>query len=84
MHIDKARELAAQLWCLPQNEHKVMDPVLCESIANLLVQQFKHVQDVVDWASATLTALNTGDVHKESLLHLKLRQVIVKYREHLE
>lgn len=30
------RERAAQLWCLPQHSHKVMDPDLCESITAVL------------------------------------------------
>lgn len=39
------------------------------------------VQDVLSWAQATLTALNVGDVHSGSLLHLKLREVMIAYRE---
>lgn len=36
---------------------------------------------VTHWAQAVLTALNVGDVCKESPLHLKLREVMIAYRE---
>ena len=35
---------------------------------------------VAGWAQAVLTALNTGDVQKDSSLHLKLREVMIEYR----
>lgn len=35
------------------------------------------------WAQAALTALNVGDVRSGSLLHLKLREVMVAYRARL-
>lgn len=37
--------------------------------------------EIVAWAQATLTALNVGDVARESPLHKKLRQVMREYRE---
>ena len=33
MRIDEARQLAAQCWCDPETEDRVMDPVLCEAVA---------------------------------------------------
>ncbi len=32
--INEARQLAEQCWRDPDTKHKVMDPVLCESVAN--------------------------------------------------
>ena len=40
----------------------------------------KAEQEVIDWAQAVLTALNVGDVMSGSLLHLKLREVMIAYR----
>lgn len=36
--------------------------------------------EVVAWAQCVLTALNVGDVKSGSLLHLKLREVMIAYR----
>ena len=33
MWMDEARQMAAQCWCDPETENKVMDPVLCEAVA---------------------------------------------------
>lgn len=59
----------------------------CESLAQQLSDakawaEFINVRnqkerEVVAWARATLTALNTGDIHSGNPLHLKLREVIV-------
>jgi len=37
-------------------------------------------EEVIRWAQATLTGLNVGDVKSGSLLHLKLREVMIAYR----
>jgi hypothetical protein len=37
-------------------------------------------QEVIRWAQAVLTAWNVGDLQKESLLHKKLREVMIAYR----
>lgn len=36
---EKCLEAAAQLWCLPENEHKGMDVELCKSIASALEEK---------------------------------------------
>lgn len=41
-------------------------------------------KSVAQWAQATLTALNGGDVQRESLLHQKLREVMIQYRAALD
>jgi len=41
-------------------------------------------QEVVYWAKAVLTALNTGNIEKDSLLHHKLREVVIKHRDAVE
>lgn len=33
LFIDEARQLAAQCWCDTETEKKVIDPILCESVA---------------------------------------------------
>jgi len=37
--------------------------------------------EVAGWAQAVLTALNVGDVKSGSPIHLKLREVMIAYRE---
>lgn len=44
-------------------------------------ERIKHLTEVMHWAQAVLTALNVGDVQKDSGLHLKLREVMIAYRE---
>jgi hypothetical protein len=36
--------------------------------------------EVVSWAQACLTALNCGDIAKDSKFHHKLREVMIEYR----
>lgn len=38
-------------------------------------------QEVINWAQSVLTALNVGDVQSGSKLHLKLREVMIAYRD---
>jgi len=33
MFIEEARHIAAQCWCDPETEDRVMDPVLCEAVS---------------------------------------------------
>jgi hypothetical protein len=47
-------------------------------------QEFGHVKDLLEvagWAQSVLTALNVGDVMSGSPLHLKLREVMIDYRD---
>lgn len=37
-------------------------------------------KEVIHWAQAVLTALNVGDIQSESLIHKKLREVMIAYR----
>jgi flagellar motility protein MotE (MotC chaperone) len=41
--------------------------------------QLQASEPVIEWAQATLTALNVGHVHSESPLHKKLREVMIAY-----
>ena len=34
--LELARESVAQIWCTPENSHKIFDPILAESMAQLL------------------------------------------------
>ena len=43
-----------------------------------------RAEEVYHWAQAVLTALNVGDVKKESPLHKKLREVLINYRAAME
>jgi hypothetical protein len=38
-------------------------------------------KEVAGWVQAVLTALNVGNVMRESPLHKKLREVMIAYRE---
>lgn len=49
-----------------------------------LEAEVRRLQEVAGWAQATLTALNVGDVAAGSPLHLKLREVMIAYREATE
>ena len=46
MDIDKAREVAARIWCDQDYSHIIMNPILCEQIAWMLLgeanSQKKH------------------------------------------
>lgn len=42
------------------------------------------IYDVAAWAQAVLTALNVHDVRRESLLHRKLREVMIAHRDRRE
>lgn len=54
-------------------------PALIREVERLESEVTK-LEAVYGWAQATLTALNVGDVVKESPLHLKLREVMIAYR----
>lgn len=41
----------------------------------------ERLEEVMHWAQAVLTALNVGDVSRESAIHKKLREVMIAYRE---
>jgi hypothetical protein len=49
--------------------------------SKVLVKELDKCKEVVGWAQAVLTALNIGDIKSGSPLHLKLREVMIKYRE---
>lgn len=42
---------------------------------------FRSQQEVIEWAQAALTVLNVSDIKSGSLIHLKLREVMIAYRE---
>lgn len=44
----------------------------------------KALEEVIGWAQAVLNSLNVGDIKSESLLHKKLREVMIEYRASLE
>ena len=41
-------------------------------------------QEVIHWAQAILTALNTGSIEQDSPIHRKLREVVIKHRDAVE
>ena len=49
-----------------------------------LTAKVERLDKVAQWAQAILTALNCRDVCKESLIHKKLRQIMIEYREESE
>lgn len=44
-------------------------------------REITALKEVAGWAQAVLTGLNVGDLHSGSLLHLKLREVMIEYRK---
>ena len=49
MKIEKARELAAQIWCAEGMKEKVMDPELAEAFAQLLHEKTGELVDFAIW-----------------------------------
>jgi hypothetical protein len=47
MSLDDARQWAAQCWCQPETQDRVMDAALCEEFARLLESR---VNEAVAWA----------------------------------
>ena len=39
------------------------------------------LQDVIDWFQAAVTALAVGDIKQGSMLHHKMRDVAITYRD---
>jgi len=37
--LDEARGIAAQIWCKPNYRRSVLDPIMCDDIANLLIDE---------------------------------------------
>jgi hypothetical protein len=58
----------------------VVDESVAKDVRAKVEAAIAPLQEVAQWAQATLTALNVGDVAKESPLHLKLREVMIAYR----
>ena len=46
MELAKARELAAQAWCTPENESKIMDTELAEAFAEILVKASQRLKQI--------------------------------------
>jgi hypothetical protein len=63
----------------PEQSSVVENPYVRE-IARLTAE-LERLTEVMHWAQAMLTALNVGDVFSGSGLHLKLREVMIAYRE---
>jgi len=49
-----------------------------------LSEQVERLKLVATTAQGVLTALNVGNVESESLLHKKLREVMIEYRKETE
>ena len=44
MATESSLQLAAQAWCTPETEKKVMDPVLAEAFANILDKAIENTK----------------------------------------
>lgn len=60
-------------WDTDEHDHSKACPVT-------LISELRAAADVVQTAQGILTALNVGDVHSGSMLHLRLREVMIAYR----
>ena len=60
-----------------------MEYSLRRELAKLRLEN-TSLTEVMHWAQAVLTALNTGPIQTESLLHKKLREVMIAYRANKE
>lgn len=80
------RDKMIQEFMSPGNPQKVLDTMEQEhgKVADMVAPYStvtEATQEVIGWAQAVLTALNGGSIAKDSLLHLKLREVVIAYRE---
>jgi cysteinyl-tRNA synthetase len=57
-----------------------IDAALAQREAAVRAEERERAAEVAQCAQAVLTALNVGGVQSESLLHLKLREVMIAYR----
>ena len=48
-----------------------------------MAKQLLAAKEVTQCAQAVLTGLNVGHLHSESLMHKKLREVMIEYRKKL-
>lgn len=79
------RAVAAQLWCLPQHSHKVMDVEFAESIAQALADERRKVWEEAAKVAETLgvhPALNVWDGGPEWYKHGK--EIAAEIRTQLE
>lgn len=65
---------------LTESDHKLIKSAWEKHVGALAVEELLNGNEVVKWAQATLTALNVGDIKMGSLIHLKLREVLIAYR----
>jgi hypothetical protein len=73
----ETRRESAKPWSeVPENNKQLMVAVCGEIAARL-----ERLEVVMHWAQAVLTAWNISDLMKESLLHKKLREVMIAFRE---
>ena len=49
--------------------------------AGKMLKRIADMKEVCDWAQAVLTAWNIGPLPQECLLHRKLREVMINYRQ---
>ena len=85
MHNEGAKSDALPNWALAEALiAKVWGTMDMDSENSALVataiDRLRETDEVASWGQAVLTALNVGDVKSGSLLHLKLREVMIAYR----
>ena len=78
--IDEARQIAAQCWCDPETEQKIMDPVLAEAIAKRIALWMEtgaqHAKNEEYWreratkAEESIAALRSEPVYQQDALDM--------------
>ena len=87
-------EIAAQLWCLPQHENKVMDVEFAKSIVEVLDLERKRAEGLVKvleqvfdsricdcWAGLTHRGSYDENLHFEGCVMNLVRQELASYKQ---
>jgi len=77
--VDAAHTLVRINEACRESAEKECDTLKAE-VERLRAATSAEAVKVIEWAQAVLTALNVGDVQRESLIHKKLREVMIAYR----
>lgn len=71
--VKQQEKLCTCAWDTSEFDHSKACPVP-------MISELRAMAEITQTAQGVLTALNVGDVQSGSLLHLKLREVMVAYR----
>ena len=77
-HGYETRKESAKPWIDVPERNKALMIAVCSEI--IKETRIAEMENIMHWMQATLTGLNVGDVKSGSLLHLKLREIMIAFR----